>query len=294
MRRCGVVAISPGQRADLRPDVTSPIAHPSTERWASPLIDSGAGSILHAARAQGPVRLIATPWSVVATRPAADWQAAASNDALQDFDQIPLTAPNSPQVTAVYVRGSSVVPLHAGMFMAADAPLLAFIESADQQRFRLLVDGGELVGLVTLSDLQRLPVYSLLFALVIAVESLLVEWVRVRCRHAPDAWMEHLSRTEREQIERYYAQSKNKNIAIDRLSCASFGQEVKAAVGLGLMREGDERHRSVLALADLRNSVCHAKEFAETPELALDVPPRARKATALAHWLQQALQSQEP
>src|SRR5690606_39078753 len=105
-----------------------PIADPSTERWASPLIDSGAGSTLHAARAQGPVRLIATPWNVVATRPAAEWEAAETDDALQDFDQIPLTAADSAQVTAVYVRSAGVVPLHAGMFMAADAPLLAFVE----------------------------------------------------------------------------------------------------------------------------------------------------------------------
>lgn len=294
MRRRGLAAVPLGQRADLRPDVTSPIAHPSTERWASPLIDSGAGSILRVARSQGLVNLIATPWNVVVTRPAADWQAAAPDDALQDFDQIPLTAPDSPQVTAVYVRGIGVVPLHAGMFMAADAPLLTFVESADRQRFRLLVDGGEIVGLVTLSDLQRLPVYSLLFALVIAVESLLVEWVRVRCGNAPDAWLEHLSRMDREQIERFYTQSKIKNIAIDRLSCASFGQEVKVAIGLGLMREGDERHRAVLDLADLRNSVCHAKEFAATLELALGVPSRAREATGLAHWLEQALKSQQP
>jgi hypothetical protein len=273
--------------------VTLTIASESAARWASPVIDSDAGSILHAARAHGPVRLIATPWSVVATRPAANSAAVESDDALQDFDQIPLTAPDGARVTAVYVRGAGVVPLDTGMFMAADAPLLAFVESADQQRFRLLVDGGELVGLVTLSDLQRLPVYSLLFGLVIAVESLLVEWIRIRCRQAPDAWLEQLSRTDREQIERYYERSKSQNIAIDRLSCASFTQEVRAAVGLGLMRDNDLHHRCALALIDLRNDVCHAKEFAATPALALDVPRRAREASALAHWLQNAVQSQQ-
>jgi hypothetical protein len=273
--------------------VTSPIAGLNAERWASPLIDSRSASILRTARAQGPVRLIATPWNVVATRPAADWQSAKSDDALHDFDQIPLTAADGAQVISVYVRDSGVAPLHAGMFMAADAPLLAFVESADRQRFRLLVDGGELVGLVTLSDLQRLPVYSLLFSLIIAVESLLVEWIRIRCREAPDSWLEHLSRVERDQIDRYYERSLSRNIAIDRLSCAAFGQEVKAAIGLGLMGEDDERHRAVLGLAELRNDVCHGKEYAATLGLALDVPRRVREATALAHWLTKALESQE-
>ena len=270
-----------------------PFAGLNPERWASPLIDGDASSVLRAARAQGPVRFIATPWKVIATRPASDWQAADLDDALQDFDQIPLTAGDSAQVVSVYVRGSGAVPLHAGMFMAADAPLLAFIELADRQRFRLLVDGGELVGMVTLSDLQRLPVYSLLFSLVIAVESLLVEWVRIRCNEAPDSWLVHLSRAERDQIDRYYERSKSKNFAIDRLSCATFGQEVKATIGMGLMREGDERHRALLHLAELRNDVCHAKEFAPTLDLALDVPRRVREALALAYWLEQALGARE-
>jgi hypothetical protein len=161
----------------------------TTPRWASAVIDSQAGQVLQSARAHGPVRLIATPWENVATRPADQVDGLDSAQATLDFDQIPLTDVDSRRVESIFVRGSGVVPLHANMFMAADSSLMAFVETADQQNFRLLIDAGEVVGLVTLSDLQRLPVYSLLFGLVIAVEALLVEWIRRRCRDDPDAWI---------------------------------------------------------------------------------------------------------
>jgi len=235
------------------------------------------------------VSLIATPWPQVATRPAVRAEGLEADSATLDFDQIPLTSIDGQRVESVFVRGCGVVPLHANMFMAADSPLLAFVETADQQGFRLLIDAGEVVGLVTLSDLQRLPVYSLLFGLVIAVEALLVEWIRRSCRGDPDAWMRGLSAKRQEVIESYYARSRASNVAIDRLSCASLGDEITAAIGLGLLKSGDANHRKLQELVTLRDAICHAKEFASTPGLALKVPQRVRDADALAEWIQDSM-----
>ncbi len=235
--------------------------------------------------------MIATPWENVATRPADQVDGLDSAQATLDFDQIPLTNVESRRVESIFVRGSGVVPLHSNMFMAADSSLMAFVETADQQNFRLLIDAGEIVGLVTLSDLQRLPVYSLLFGLVIAVEALLVEWIRRCCRDDPDAWIRALSARRQEIIESYYARSQASNVAIDRLSCASLGDEIAAAIGLGLLNAGDANHQRLQELVTLRDDICHAKEFASTPELALKVPQRVRDADALAQWMQDSMDS---
>ncbi len=262
-----------------------------SNRWASSVIDSQAGQVLRSARAHGPVSLIATAWREVATRSVVLAEELEAASDVADFDQIPLTGNENLRVESIFVRGQGVVPLHAGMFMAADSPLLAFVETADRQSFRLLIDDGEIVGLVTLSDLQRLPVYSLLFGLVIAVEALLVECIRRYCCHDPDAWLSSVTAKRRETIDSYFNRSRANNVAIDRLSCASFTDEIAAALGLGLLKSDDPNHQKLRALVALRDDVCHAKEFAGTPELALKVPQRVRDANSLAAWLEEEIRA---
>lgn len=194
----------------------------------------------------------------------------------------------------MFVKDLGQVPLAADMFMAADAPLLAFVETADTQRFRLLVAEGEVVGMVTLSDLQRLPVYSLLFSLLIAVEVLLVEWVRKACGPSPDAWLAGLTRGQREAIDRHWREAVRKNLAIDRLECASFGHEIAAARALGLFKTREARLAQLLSLKDLRNRVYHAMKFAPSADDALRVSAQARSARDLAAWLQQRINEDTP
>lgn len=257
--------------------------------WASPAIDSHAGEILLAVRAQGPVSLISTFRPRLSCRSASDGTDIEFDPALLDFDQVPLTGADGRRIDAIYVRGKGCLPLHADMFMAADAPLISFVKTADRQPFRLLIARDEVVGMVTLSDLQRLPVYSLLFGLVIAVEALLVEWIRCTCRADGDAWLRHLDSPRKREVEKFFERAQRANVAIDRLSCASFTDEINAALGLGLLERGNEHHGRLQALVELRNEVCHAKEVAETPERALRLPARARNADALANWLQEAM-----
>jgi hypothetical protein len=257
--------------------------------WGSPVIGSQAGEILLAVRAQGPVSLISTSRRLLVCRSASDTTELEKDPALSEFDQVPLTGSDGRRIDAMYVRGAGFLSLHADMFMAADAPLISFLETADRQSFRLLIAHEEVVGLVTLSDLQRLPVYSLLFGLVIAVEALLVEWIRRACHDDTDAWLFHLDSHRKREIEKYFVKAQRANVAIDRLSCASFTDEINAAFGLGLFERGNEHHGRLQALVELRNDVCHAKEFAQTPERALLLPERARDADTLANWLQEAI-----
>lgn len=254
-------------------------------RWARPVVDGGGRSALAAAQALGPVAMIATPREALQCCPSSGWRSIARAPTLADFDQVPLTADSSDRIVGVFVRGEGRRPLTADMFMAADAPLLAFVESADTQRFRLLVEGGAVVGMVTLSDLQRLPVYSLLFSLLIAVEVLLMEWIRGACGGRPDAWLRHLEGRQRRTIEQHWKRAAANNVAIDRLSCASFSHEIAAARGLGLFAAEPKRERELQDLKELRDRICHAIEVAPTAEHALQIPQQARKARELAQWL---------
>lgn len=255
-------------------------------RWASRVLGTSASDFLASIRSEIPVALIATPRADFRCQLKSCWQAIESDPDLKDFDQVPLTDVNANFIEAVFVRGTGLVELREGMFMASDAPLISFLETADQQRFRFLVEDSNVSGMVTLSDIQKLPVYSVLFSLVLAVEMLLMDWIRKACGANENAWLDHLDGRQRGTLEKHWKDALKKNLAIDRLSCASFGQEIRAAVGLGLFRGNDKRHKSVKELETLRNQICHAAEFALAPEQALTIPRHVRDAQAGATWLQ--------
>jgi hypothetical protein len=255
-------------------------------RWATNPLGTSASVFLTAVRSGTPIALIATPRAALACRQKSRWRGIESDPELADFDQVPLTNRDGVSIEAVFVRGTGLVGLREGMFMASDAPLISFLESADQQTFRFILDDRSISGLVTLSDIQKLPVYSVLFGLVIAVEMLLVEWIRKTCGSNQNAWLEHLKKTQRESVERYWKDASDRNLAIDRLSCASFGQEIQAAQGLGLFKGTETHHEKLKALEALRHQICHAAEIALTPEQALTIPNHVRNSHATVSWLQ--------
>lgn len=57
---------------------------------------------------------------------------------------------------------SFYIPLAEEYLIGADASILDFVVQADSRPCRLVVSGAQIVGLVTLSDLQRLPVRAAL------------------------------------------------------------------------------------------------------------------------------------
>jgi len=252
---------------------------------ASTLLEGEGRYALEAAWTHAPIITIATPRDALVCRPVDRWQSIEEDPALASFDQIPLTESDGQHIVAIYIRDQGRVPLTSEMFMSSGAPLLAFVETADKQRFRLLVEDGDVVGLVTLSDLQRLPVYSLLFGQLVAVEVLLTEWIRRSCGHDQDRWMRCLRPKHRESIERSWRDYEQRNIAIDRLSCASFGQKITASAGLGLFRNRPEKESELRGLRDLRNRVCHAIRLTPSAEHAIEIPSIARRTRVLAEWL---------
>jgi hypothetical protein len=254
-------------------------------RWAANPLGTPASVFVTAVRSGTPVALIATPRAALACRPKSRWRGIQNDPELVEFDQVPLTNRDGVSIEGVFIRDTGLVELQESMFMASDAPLISFLESADQQRFRFLLDDRSISGLVTLSDIQKLPVYSVLFGLVIAVEMLLVEWIRRSCGSSENAWLEHLNKTQRGGVERHWKDASDRNLALDRLSCASFGQEIQAARGLGLFKGSEAHHEKLKALEALRHQICHAAEIALTPEQALTIPNQVRNAHATASWL---------
>lgn len=68
--------------------------------------------------------------------------------------------------------GDEMLPLDERRLISADVGILTFIEQADEQHAcRLVVRGTRIDGIVTLSDLQKLPVRPALFLFITHLEN---------------------------------------------------------------------------------------------------------------------------
>jgi hypothetical protein len=82
--------------------------------------------------------------------------------------------------------------LSEDIVIGADASIFDFVMQADTYPIKLVVSGNQIAGLVSLSDLQKLPVRASLFALITSLEMAMALAIERRWPN-PDDWMGMLS-----------------------------------------------------------------------------------------------------
>jgi hypothetical protein len=154
-------------------------------------------------------------------------------------------------------------PLDEEMLVSADAGIMTFLEEAEHKSYRLVLRKDHIDGIVTIADLQRLPVRALLFLLVAHVELLLAENIR-RLADADSTWLATLSPARRDSIERTWQALNKGNMAIDRLSASQFSDKKEALLRLlelpDLSRK--QAHQQLEQIEKMRNEVVHTVEYA--------------------------------
>jgi len=255
--------------------------------WASKTLSTPPNEVIAAVGTGITIQSIATPREKLAMREKSHWPNLNDDAELADFDHVPVT--QGDEIVGIFDREKGTLrDLSESMFMAADASLLGYLEIADKRTFAFLVREGLIVGIVTLSDIQKLPVYCVLFSLLMSVEMLLMECIRAACDDNADKWMAYLDNQAKKNIEKYWKEAREKNLALlDKLSCASFWNEMIAAQGLGLVTASE--FATLERLKELRDSTAHGKEIAFTPDHALEIPPRVRDAMTIQAVLQEKL-----
>jgi len=261
--------------------------------WASRPLDTPANEVIAAVRGGFTVKSIATPRAELVTRQKCEWPGFMEELELKPFDHIPVTVED--QIVGVGDRTCGELrELSETMLLASDASLLSYVEVADEKQFAFLVEHNRISGIVTLSDIQKLPVYCVVFALLMSLEMLLMEWIRNRCREDPDGWLDLLDDKAKRQIERYWKRGEERNVALDRLSCASFADELKAAKELGLFSASPADNEALWRLKALRDRICHGMEISLTPDRALEVPADVREALRIQRLLEDELKQLTP
>lgn len=176
---------------------------------------------------------------------------------------------------------SHMTPLSESSLIGADTSILKFLEEADKKPARLVVSGSKVAGLVTLSDLQKLPVRATLFAIVTGFEMTLARLIRKRFLADAD-WSGFLSAGRKEKLLQEVEKSKKENGFVDAILFTQLSDKSdiirKARLLPGTQTSLALRFKDI---ETLRNKLAHANEYAASPEEARKVCATVRDLAAL-------------
>ena len=131
-----------------------------------------------------------------------------------------------------------------------------------------MVSGSEISGLVSLSDLQRLPVRAALFAMVTYLEITMSQVIRGEFKQSED-WMNRLSACRQSKVSDKVAEAKSEDVFVDTLLFTQFCDKVtiiRKSPDFEWSKRSFENDLAQIQL--LRNDLAHANEYAATREAA--------------------------
>lgn len=273
--------------------------------WASGSLDSHPAEELKAFENSFTVQLIATPREALRTCVADEKLAGVvERNRSENFDFLPVTEPKgvrsgrSDQIIGLVelvpfldgaVNPNRLVhdhmrPLSEENLIGANAGILAFVRDADRQRCRLVISGREISGLVSLSDLQRLPVRAALFTMVTHLEILMANFIRHEYPQS-SKWLEFLSEERQEKVRGEIQRSRISDAFVDDLLFTQFADKVRIIRKSSVISLNKSQFKKDLGrVRDLRNALAHANDYAANRDTACEVCETVR---IMDNWIEQ-------
>jgi len=208
---------------------------------------------------------------------------------LADFDQIPVRD-DSERIVGVLLRAKntgtgkiaeSMQPLDESLLISAEAPLMSFVRIAGTAPYKLVLNQEGIRGIVTRSDLLKLPVRLLAFAGVTHLESLMYELVRAKHRHGDDSWTGSLGKKRRDKIRWKEKKLKKSRMEIDLLELTDFCD--KRELVNQIANPGPDFTDDLGKAEELRNQIAHAATFIVSDS---DARGFALQLQKIEHWIQ--------
>ncbi len=173
---------------------------------------------------------------------------------LLEFDQIPIAEADS--IIGILERESGERRrIDASVLVSADEPLAHFLPTVKDQKYRLVVDGTQITGIVTWSDLLKLPVLLLGYSLIAQLERLLARAICARYRESDD-WIRRLTSKQQKALTQKAQRAKQDNLSLPLIEFVDLPIKATLVRDLLLSQTGFE-----IALENVRlfrNDVAHA------------------------------------
>lgn len=211
-----------------------------------------------------------------------------------EFDQFPVKDGDS--TVGVLLRhadprgktvATAVQPLRDGLIVSADMPIADLIPQLRENHYRLVLRGGRIDGLVTQSDLVKLPVRMLLFGLISHLELCLRALVRKR---APwPQWLDLLAPKRRRKLSGELGDVKNARLEPDPLEFTNLGDILSVLAHQPDLADGLRAESE--SIRKLRNSIAHAKTYISSPD---DVREFVDRFTCVRSWIDRVSRTLKP
>jgi hypothetical protein len=163
--------------------------------------------------------------------------------------------------------------------ISSDVGILSFVEHAEEHPCRLVLSGMKIDGIVTLADLQKLPVRPPIFFLITHLELLMATVLRSRFKD--DDWLDMLQPTRRKNIEDKWSTLRAGNMEIDRIHATEFCDKRDVILKSDLRLPNLSRtqaEKQLREVEELRNNLAHAGDIASNETRALQTVDSVRLA----------------
>jgi CBS domain-containing protein len=171
--------------------------------------------------------------------------------------------------------------------IGSDVGILSFMEHAEEHPCRLVLSGMKLDGIVTLSDLQKLPVRPSIFFLITHLELLMATILRSKFNDDGD-WLHLISPNRHSKIEEKWNRLKMENMEIERILATEVCDKRDVILKSDLRRSGVTQKQANTELKNiegLRNHLAHAGDIASTHARALQTVKSVKSARQWIRYL---------
>ena len=154
-------------------------------------------------------------------------------------------------------------PISERLLVSADLPLTQFMSRFADAPHRLVLDGASIAGIVTWSDLQKLPVRLFIFSLITYLEMVMAQTISAQAM-SESQWLQLVSEGRRDKIEQKRLQMQRRNLEPPLVELTDFAD--KRDILRKRLALGGSFERQLKAIEELRNTTDHAGSYAESPE----------------------------
>ena len=173
-------------------------------------------------------------------------------------------------------------PLRDGLIVSTDMPIANLIPQLRESHYRLMLRGGRIDGLVTQSDLLKLPVRLVVFALITHLEQVMTDVVSV---HWPnDSWFAKLSDGRQTNLNEKEADLRNRGMNLVKIELMEFCD--KRDLCKRLVDHGKSKFdRELDSLRELRDQLAHSATFVDGSDGKTGVAAFVDKFESAKHWI---------
>ncbi len=169
-------------------------------------------------------------------------------------------------------------PLNEDCLISAETGLLSFVVDADRAPCRLVVRGTRVDGIVTLSDLQKLPVRSALITLVTHLELLMTAVIKNAFPNDETFFDYITSEQRRDKAKATWARQNLEGLDLDVSQALDFCDKRDLLTKIEALPWSNRKISSELKkIEDLRNSLAHVSNYAGTRKRAYATIEAVRK-----------------